>query len=122
MVIAQTVGADLFEIVPATQFPKSYHDTVFSGYPIWAVDLPRLLVPFLRQQNFSGKTIAPFCTSAMSGLAGTEQRLRQLCLRALLLPGLSLPGGERGHNTLVTSLDADSRCRSEEWGQQRLTQ
>jgi hypothetical protein len=28
-------------------------------------------VPFPQQQNFSGKSIAPFCTSAMSGLAGT---------------------------------------------------
>lgn len=146
MVIAQTVGADLFEILPATPFPKDYRDTValnsrqiasgdypavarlidglerydmvFLGYPIWAVDLPRLLVSFLRQQNFAGKTLAPFCTSAMSGLASTEQTLRRLCPEARLLPGLSLPGGGRGHNTLVTSLAADSRRRSEAWGRQ----
>ena len=143
LVIAQAVGADLFEIEPSTPFPKAYqdtvelnsrqiasgeypavarlidglerYDTVFLGYPVWAVDLPRLLVPFLRQQDFRGKTIAPFCTSAMSGLAGTEQTIGRLCPGARLLPGLSLPGGGRGHNTLVTRIDAASTLRSRAW-------
>jgi flavodoxin len=148
LVIAQTVGADLFEILPATPYPASYqetvdlnsrqraagefpavarlipdlaqYDTVFLGYPVWAVDLPRLLYPFLRQQDFTGKTLAPFCTSAMSGLGGTEQTLRQLCPRARVLPGLALPGGGRGHNTLVNRIGADARRRSEQWGRQSL--
>lgn len=149
LVIAQTVGADLFEIEPATPFPKAYqdtvelnshqiasgeypavarltdglerYDTVYLGYPVWAVDLPRLLVPFLRQQDFRGKSIAPFCTSAMSGLASTELTLRQLCQGARLLPGLSLPGGGRGHNTLVTRIDPASALRSSEWGVQGIS-
>lgn len=147
-VIAQAVDADLFEISPATPYPTGYQDTVdlnsrqiaagefpaaarriiglehcdtvFLGYPIWAVDLPRVLVPFLQQHNFSGKRIAPFCTSAMSGLAGTEQALRRLCPGAQVLPGLSLPGGGRGHNTLVTHMDAEPKRRSEAWGRQHL--
>jgi flavodoxin len=149
LVIAEAVGADLFEIVPATPYPAGYqetvdlnsrqrasgefagvarlipglarYDTVFLGYPVWAVDLPRLLYPFLRQQDLGGKTLAPFCTSAMSGLAGTEQTLRQLCPRSRVLPGLALPGGGRGHNTLVNRIGADARRRSEQWGRSSLS-
>jgi flavodoxin len=148
LAIAAAVGADLFEIVPATPFPAAYqetvdlnvrqraagefpgaarmipgldrYDTVFLGYPVWAVDLPRLLVPFLRGQDFVGKTLAPFCTSAMSGLAGTEQTLRELCPQARVLPGLALPGGGRGHNTLVTRIENDARRRAEQWGRSSL--
>ena len=148
LAVAAAVGAELFEIVPATPFPAGYqdtvdlntrqratgefpgvarlipgferYDTVFLGYPIWAVDLPRLLYPFLEQQDFAGKTLAPFCTSAMSGLAGTEQSLRRLCPRSNVLPGLALPGGGRGHNTQVTRIDGDARRRAEQWGRSSL--
>lgn len=141
--IAEASGADLFEIQPATPYPAGYQETVdlngrqradgqypgvarlvpdlaryglvFLGYPIWAVDLPRLLYPFLEQQDFAGKTIAPFCTSAFSGLSGTEQTLARLCSRARILPGLSLNGGKAGHNTLVTRIDASARQQAEQW-------
>lgn len=147
-IVAEAAGAELFEIVTATPYPAGYqetvdlnasqraagvypavarlipslerYDTVFLGYPIWAVDLPRLLVPFLERQDFAGKRIAPFCTSAMSGLAGTPQTLQRLCPGARVLPGLSLPGGPRGHNTEVTRIDADSRQQSERWARQTL--
>lgn len=148
--IAEAVGADLFEIVPATPYPAGYqqtvdlnvqqrasghypgvarlvpnlarYDTVFLGYPIWAVDLPRLLYPFLEQQDFAGKTLAPFCTSAMSGLAHTEQTLARLCPRAGVVAGLSLPGGGRGHNTLINHIDAGARQRCEQWARRTLTE
>jgi flavodoxin len=149
-VIAQVTGADLFEIIPAIPYPAGYqetvdlnarqraaghfpgvarlapdlarYDTVFLGYPIWAVDLPRLLYRFLDQQDFAGKTLAPFCTSAMSGLATTEETLARLCPRAWLLPGLSLPGGPRGHNSVVTRIGADAQQRSEQWARRSLTE
>lgn len=142
-VIAEASGADLFEIQPSTPYPAGYQETVdlnrrqrtdgqypgvarlvpdlaryelvFLGYPIWAVDLPRLLYPFLEQQDFAGKTIAPFCTSAFSGLSGTEQTLARLCRRARILPGLSLEGGGAGHNTVVTHIDASARQQAEQW-------
>lgn len=148
LAIVEAVGADLFEIVPAVPYPAAYqdtvdlnarqraagefppaprpipdlarYDTVFLGYPVWAVDLPRLLYPFLREQDFGGKTLAPFCTYAMSGLAGTEQTLRQLCPRSRLMPGLAVQGGGRGHNTLVTTIAPNARGRAQEWGRQSL--
>lgn len=146
LAVAEAVGAELFEIVPATPYPAAYqdtvdlnsrqraagafppaprpipdlarYDTVFFGYPVWAVDLPRLLYPFLRQQDFGGKTLAPFCTYAMSGLAGTEQTLQDLCPRSRVVPGLAVQGGGRGHNTLVTRIAPDARARAQAWGRQ----
>lgn len=148
-VIAEASGADLFEILPATPYPAGYqatvdlnaqqraagqypevaglipdlarHELVFLGYPIWAEDLPRLLYPFLEQQDFAGKTLAPFCTSAFSGLSGTEHTLARLCRGSRILPGLSLPGGGRGHNTEVTRIDPDPRQRAEHWSRRTAT-
>lgn len=150
LAVAEAIGADLFEIVPATPYPAGYQETVdlnaqqraggiypgvatlvpelaryefvFLGYPIWAVDLPRLLYPFLEQQDFAGKTFAPFCTSAFSGLSGTQQTLARLCSRSRIVPGLSLPGGARGHNTLVTTIDADTRQRAGQWSRSAATE
>ena len=93
---------------------------MFLGYPIWAVDLPRLLYPFLRQQDFGGKMLAPFCTYAMSGLSGTERTLRELCPRSRVLPGLAVQGGGRGQNTLVTRIAPDAAGRAQEWGRRSL--
>ena len=148
LAIKSVVEADLFEIEPATPYPAAYqdtvdlnsrqraagqcpgverpipnlsrYDTVFLGYPVWAVDLPRLLYPFMSEQDFVGKTIAPFCTSAMSGLAGTVQTLRTLCPQSHVRPGVSLAGGARGHNALVTTMAVDARRRVQQWARQRF--
>lgn len=148
LAIVEAVGADLFEIVPATPYPAAYqdtvdlnsrqraagefppaprpipdlarYDTVFLGYPVWAMDLPRLLFPFLQQQDFGGKTLVPFCTYAVSGLAGTEQTLNELCPRSRVMPGLAVQGGGRGHNTLVTTIAPEARGRAQAWGRQSL--
>ncbi|HRH86901.1 MAG TPA: hypothetical protein PLO41_08640 [Rubrivivax sp.] len=66
------------------------------------------------------KTLAPFCTCAMSGLAGTEQTLRELCPRSRVLPGLAVQGGGRGQNTLVTRIAPDAAGRAQEWGRRSL--
>lgn len=73
----------------------------FLGYPIWAMDLPRFMYPFLQQQNFSNKIIAPFCTSTMSGISSTENALQQLCSNTRILNGLTIQGGERGQNLFI---------------------
>jgi len=66
------------------------------------------------------KTLAPFCTCAMSGLAGTEQTLRELCPRSRVLQGLAVQGGGRGHNTLVTRIEPKAAARAQAWGSQSL--
>ncbi|MBR1804880.1 MAG: NAD(P)H-dependent oxidoreductase [Selenomonadaceae bacterium] len=118
--IAQKVGANTFEIKAETPYPDGYeectalakrelesnarpkfvanvdnlaqYDTVFIGFPIWWGAVPRVLLTFLEANDFSGKTIVPFCTHGGSGLAGTEREIAEACPNAKLLDGLAIVG------------------------------
>lgn len=55
------------------------YGTIFLGYPIWQGQAPRIISTFLESYDFSGKTIAPFCTSHSSGLGSSDTNLHSLC-------------------------------------------
>ena len=44
------------------------YDTVFIGYPIWWGIAAWPINNFVKENDFSGKTVIPFCTSVSSGL------------------------------------------------------
>ena len=46
----------------------SDYDTVFLGYPIWWGIAAWPVDSFVEANDFTGKTVIPFCTSASSGL------------------------------------------------------
>lgn len=46
----------------------SDYDTVFIGYPIWWGIAAWPVDDFVKENDFSGKRVIPFCTSASSGL------------------------------------------------------
>lgn len=46
------------------------YDTVFVGYPIWWGNAAWPLNQFVKSNDFTGKTVIPFSTSASSGMAG----------------------------------------------------
>ena len=48
----------------------------------------RILYTFFDAYDFSGKTIAPFCTSGGSGLSGTPETIAELETGATVLDGL----------------------------------
>lgn len=50
--------------------------------------MPRILYTFFDAYDFSGKTIAPFCTSGSSGLSGTPETIAELEAGAAVLDGL----------------------------------
>lgn len=54
------------------------YDTVFIGYPIWWQSASWAMTDFARQNDFTGKTVIPFCTSASSPLGGSGSELEQL--------------------------------------------
>lgn len=54
------------------------YDTVFIGYPIWWGEAPRILSTFIEGRDLSGKTIIPFCTSSVSGIADSGAKLAGL--------------------------------------------
>lgn len=44
------------------------YDTILIGYPIWWVNAAWVIDDFVTENDFSGKTVIPFCTSASSPL------------------------------------------------------
>ena len=110
--IADTLGADTFEITPAepytaddlnwndpesrvvyeyenpdardvtlvTDTPENWedYDTVFIGYPIWWGIAAWPMSSFVAANDFTGKTVIPFCTSSSSGLGDSGTLLEEL--------------------------------------------
>lgn len=54
------------------------YDTVFVGYPIWWGDAGWPVNGFVSGNDFTGKRVIPFCTSASSGLGQSGARLAGL--------------------------------------------
>lgn len=54
------------------------YDTVFVGYPIWWGRAGWPVNGFVTGNDFSGKRVIPFCTSASSGLGSSAENLAQL--------------------------------------------
>ena len=109
--IAENLGADLFEIVPADPYTSDDldwtdnnsrvsrehddealrdelvsttvgnwedYDTVIIGYPIWWGIAAWPVNTFVEANDFSGKTVIPFCTSSSSGLGQSGELLAEL--------------------------------------------
>ena len=53
------------------------YDTVFIGYPIWWGIAAWPLSSFVAANDFTGKTVIPFCTSASSGLGQSGELLAE---------------------------------------------
>ena len=54
------------------------YDTVFIGYPIWWGIAAWPVDSFVENNDFTGKTVIPFCTSASSGLGESGQLLAEM--------------------------------------------
>lgn len=54
------------------------YDTVFIGYPIWWGIAAWPVNTFVKSNDFSGKTVIPFCTSASSPLGDSGRNLEQM--------------------------------------------
>lgn len=119
-IIAQKLGADLFEIKPVKSYPVNYkvctdvaslekaqkarpelatrlenfdeYDIIFIGSPIWWNDAAMCVYTFLESYDFSGKKIIPFVTHAGSGLGDIPQRFSLTCPNAKILQGFAIRG------------------------------
>lgn len=65
------------------------YDTVFVGYPIWYDEAPAMIATFLAENDFSGKTIIPFCTSASDDIGNSLHIFSELCPDAEIAEGLT---------------------------------
>lgn len=104
--IARQTGATLFRIDPAKPYPTDYtpctevakaekeqnarpaiknkvddwdsYDTVFIGYPIWWGIAAWPVDGFVEANDFTGKTVIPFCTASSSGLGQSGELLSDM--------------------------------------------
>lgn len=60
------------ELVSTTVPNWDSYDTVFIGYPIWWHSASWVVYNFVKDNDFTGKTVIPFSTSAASGEVGSE--------------------------------------------------
>lgn len=54
------------------------YDTIYIGYPIWWGEAAWPVNNFVKANDFSGKTVIPFCTSASSGVGDSAKELAAL--------------------------------------------
>lgn len=66
------------ELVADTVENWDSYDTIFIGYPIWWGIAAWPVDTFVEANDFSGKTVIPFATSASSGLGESGQLLAEL--------------------------------------------
>lgn len=65
------------------------YDTIFVGYPIWWDEAPAMIATFLADNDFSGKTIIPFCTSSSDDIGNSLHIFSELCPDAEIAEGLT---------------------------------
>lgn len=137
-IIAQKLGANIFEIKPVMPYPDSYeeckkvasrekatkarppfvgdidisgYDIIFVGYPIWYGDAPQIVYTFLESHDFGGKKIVPFCTSGGSGLSSTDQNISLTCPIAKILQGFAISGKTAQNNRSQTESLVDENLK-----------
>lgn len=70
------------------------YDTVLLGSPIWNVRAPMIMSTFTDGHDFTGKTVHPFVTYAVSGLGSIERDYATSCPGARIGAGLAVRGEE----------------------------
>ena len=76
-----------------TKVDMAQYDTIFIGFPTWGMQLPPPIKSFLKEYDFTGKTIIPFNTNAGYGLGSSIETIRQLCPNSTIMEEFSVKGG-----------------------------
>ncbi len=69
------------------------YDTVILGYPIWWGEAAWVVNNFVKDNDFSGKRIIPFCTSVSSGLGDSDTKLKELSNSGTWMQGKRFASG-----------------------------
>ena len=102
--ISEKTKSDLFRLEPKKAYPTNHqellqrakdemendervelkenidltnYDVIYLGYPIWNADLPPVIQTFLENNDFSNKTVIPFCSHGGSGLSKTPETIKE---------------------------------------------
>ena len=66
------------ELTATTVDNWAEYDTVFIGYPTWWGTAAWVVDGFVKANDFTGKTVIPFCTSSTSGLGNSGKLLAEM--------------------------------------------
>ena len=66
------------------------YDVVYLGYPNWWATIPMPIATLLESYDFSGKTIAPFCSHGGGRLGQSVTDIAKLAPKAKITEGLSV--------------------------------
>ena len=66
--------------------------TIFIGTPNWFKTLAPPVMSFLRQHDFIGKIVIPFCTHGGGGFCQIENDIAKECSQSIILPGIAVNG------------------------------
>ena len=67
------------------------YETVIIGYPIWWGQAAYPVASFVKANDFAGKTVIPFCTSASSDIGDSAQNLADLAKGGEWMGGMRFP-------------------------------
>lgn len=81
------------ELVSTTVDNFSDYDEIFIGYPIWWGIAAWPVDGFVKANDFTGKTVIPFCTAASSGIGDSGNLLEELAGTGNWLEGKRLDRG-----------------------------
>ena len=72
------------------------YDAIVLASPIWNVRAPMIMSTFTERYDFSGTTVHPVTTHAMSGLGTTREDYARSCRGARIGAGLAVRGEQAG--------------------------
>ncbi len=112
--IQNITNGDIFEIIPKKEYPRNYneavnvaqeekqkdikpelidngnikdYDIIFIGTPVWWYTMAGPVKTFLSKNDFTGKTIIPFCTHGGGGASSTYADMQNLAKGAEITEG-----------------------------------
>lgn len=63
------------------------YDVIFIGYPIWFGTYANPIITLVKEQDFAGKTVVPFCTFGSGGLNTSSEALKKALPKANIVQG-----------------------------------
>ncbi|UVC17787.1 flavodoxin [Mesorhizobium onobrychidis] len=139
--ISRTLGADIFEIVPAQPYPADYfatvdqaqqerergyapplqatvaamdtYETVYLGFPIWGMTAPPPVRSFLAEHDLSGTTLVLFVTHGGFGLGDSLAVVSRHAPQARLVEGfvMQAPQERQTVERVMEWLDQEESAR-----------
>lgn len=134
--IAERVHCDVYEIHATDPYPDAYdptvernqqeqnqdarpgidgelpilagYDTIIIGSPVWNVRAPMIMSTFIESVDLKGKTLHPFVTYAVSGMAGIDTDYRDALPDTTVTDGLAI----RGEDARDSSAQVETWLRS----------